>query len=144
MTVVLNLSENVEDRHSNSIALFKNGLRVTEPIPIPDDLKGKDLYPTVTFKNVRIAVNLGHEMDGRRAAELAGLTQRLPFTCRSLQRSAAEDISISPYFSKRLKEPEVIMMVGLPDQGVFDFVDYFMRLHPYQYTEISDRTMFEW
>ncbi|EEQ97909.1 hypothetical protein Pmar_PMAR025533 [Perkinsus marinus ATCC 50983] len=77
VTVVLNLSENVEDRHSNSIALFKNGLRVTEPIPIPDDLKGKDLYPTVTFKNVRIAVNLGHEMDGRRAAELAGLTQRL-------------------------------------------------------------------
>ncbi|KAF4701251.1 hypothetical protein FOZ62_006473, partial [Perkinsus olseni] len=82
--------------------------------------------------------------DGRRPAELAGLTQRLSFKCRSLQQSAAEDISVSPYFSNQPKEPEALMIVGLPDQGVFDFVDYFMKKNPYKYTEVSDRTMFEW
>ncbi|KAF4730020.1 phosphatase, partial [Perkinsus olseni] len=143
VTVVLNLGEDSDDRHSNSIALFKNGQRVTDPIPLPAELLGKDIFPTITFKNVRVAVNLGHSADGRRPAELAGLTQRLPFRCRSLQQSAAEDISVSPYFSNQPKEPEALVIVGLPDQGVFDFVDYFMRKNPYKYTEVSDRTMFE-
>ncbi|KAF4663979.1 phosphatase [Perkinsus olseni] len=136
VTVVLNLGEDSDDHHSNSIALFKNGQRVTDPIPIPAELLGKDIFPTITFKNVRVAINLGHSADGRRPAELAGLTQRLPFRCRSLQQSAAEDISVSPYFSNQPKEPEALILVGLPDQGVFDFVDYFMKKNPYKYTEI--------
>ncbi|KAF4670173.1 hypothetical protein FOL47_002160 [Perkinsus chesapeaki] len=144
VTVVLNLSEDFEDRHSQSIALFKNGVRVTEPISIPENLIGRDLYPTVTFKNVRIAVNLGHMEDSERAAEIGGLCRKLPFKCRSIQQSAEEDICVSPFFSNQPKEPEAVLIVGLPDQGVFDYVDYFMKENPYKYTEVSDRTMFEW
>ncbi|KAF4722493.1 hypothetical protein FOZ62_000103, partial [Perkinsus olseni] len=36
------------------------------------------------------------------------------------------------------------MVIGLPDEGVFDYVDYFLKQNPHKYVELSERTMFDW
>merc|ERR1712032_321334 len=68
-TVVLNLDE----KHAsfNTISVFKDGVRVCQPIPLPEPLKGKTLYPCVVFKNATLHVNFNEP-------SLASM----PFKCR--------------------------------------------------------------
>ena len=50
LAVVLNLEK--EGPFANTISLFSDGVRVSTPQALPVALRGKVLYPTVTFKNV--------------------------------------------------------------------------------------------
>ena len=51
-----------------------DGARVSEPQPLPDERKGKPLFPIVTYRNVTMQVNYG-------PAPLA----QLPIICQMLQ-----------------------------------------------------------
>merc|ERR1711879_1109494 len=56
----------------NTISLFVDGVRVSQPQALPDAMKGKVLYPSVTYRNVTLQVNFG-------AAPL----RALPFKCHT-------------------------------------------------------------
>merc|ERR1740117_1764761 len=72
LAVVLNLDK--KSPNANTISLFSDGVRVCQPLPLPDALKGKTLYPAFTFKNVTAHVNFGVEP-----------TVALPFKCHMIQ-----------------------------------------------------------
>merc|ERR1712151_591156 len=69
--------------NANTISLFKDGLRVSEPHALPADWKGKVLYPAVTFKGMAVRANFGPEP-----------ITPLPFKCRMVQSAAAEDVVV--------------------------------------------------
>merc|ERR1712032_1040330 len=95
-----------------------------------DVLKGKTLFPTVTYRNITLQLNFGTK-------PLAPL----PFQCTMVQAAAAADVE----FKAPPKDGKcnVMFPVGLPDTGVFDWADGFLQKNP-SYTEISDRKMLEW
>jgi len=59
-----------------------------------------------------------------------------------LAGAAAADVEASPCKASA-KKPEVILPVGLPSQGFFDWVDEFVEKNP-GYVELSDRKILEW
>ncbi|KAF4665124.1 hypothetical protein FOZ61_000164 [Perkinsus olseni] len=73
-----------------------------------------------------------------------GLLVPLPFKIRSFQQSSANDVCINPWYTSNNDHPEAVMVIGLPDEGVFDYVDYFLEQNPHKYVELSERTMFDW
>jgi len=130
VTVVLNMRET--GPNAMTVSLFKDGVRVAAPQPIPEVLRGKTLYPTVTFKNVSVQVNWGPRPFAP-----------LPFRCRMLQDAALEDVEVL-----RPREPEdgkfnILFPVCLPDNGTFHWCDWFLSQNPH-YTEISDRRIIDW
>jgi len=96
-------------------------------------LRGKPLYPTLTYRNMSVQVNLG----------VAPLVP-LPFKCRMVAEAALADVEVA----KETAAPadgkyEVVFPVGLPGQGYFDVVDQFLEKNP-NFHELSDRKIFEW
>mmetsp|Transcript_107201 Transcript_107201/g.169256 ORF Transcript_107201/g.169256 Transcript_107201/m.169256 type:complete len:972 (+) Transcript_107201:60-2975(+) len=129
-TVALLINLDEKSPNANTVSLFRDGSRISQPQKLPENLLGKALYPTITYKNVTVRVNLG-------ASPLAAL----PFSCHMLSDAAAADVEIA---APPADGPcEVIFPVGLPDQGLFDYVDAFVEQHP-KYTELSDRKILEW
>jgi len=126
--VLLNLDSS--SPNANTISLFINGERASQPTPLPDELVGKPLFPTITYKNVSLEVNLGPSPRAE-----------LPFKCRMLSAAAAADVeAVKPAASA--DKQTVVFPVGLPGQGYFDFVDGFAESGGY--TELSDRKIIEW
>ena len=76
----------------------------------------------ITSKNAKLTVNLG-----------AGLSKALPFACSTFADIATEDFQ-----RPADNETRVVVPVGFPGGGVFDFVDRFMEDNP-GYVELSDR-----
>uniref|UniRef100_A0A7S1RDC4 B30.2/SPRY domain-containing protein n=1 Tax=Alexandrium catenella TaxID=2925 RepID=A0A7S1RDC4_ALECA len=130
VAVLLNLDE--KSPNCNTVSLFKDGVRVSQPQPLPENLKGQALYPTVSFKQMTIHVNLGKE-------PLAPL----PFTCRMIKDASVKDAEVSPYTAPKDGKHEVVFPVGLPDEGAFDWLDMFHEKTP-GYTELSDRMVLDW
>mmetsp|Transcript_70689 Transcript_70689/g.133415 ORF Transcript_70689/g.133415 Transcript_70689/m.133415 type:complete len:916 (+) Transcript_70689:77-2824(+) len=119
---------------ANTISIFLNGVRAGKPQPIPAHLKGKALYPTLAFQNVTLAVNFGHQQR---------MLKALPFKCTmfgSMLQAHSEQASF-----ERPKDGkfQVVVPVGLPEEGFFDFVDRFVDAHP-GFEELSDRRLVEW
>ncbi|CAE6972650.1 Hnrnpu [Symbiodinium natans] len=129
VAVLLNLDQSSPNK--NTVSLFLNGTRQCPPQPIPEHLCGKPLYPTLSYKNVSVEVNFGPTP--RKA---------LPFSCHMLASAAAADVEASPCKAAN-KKPEVVLPVGLPSQGYFDWVDEFVERNP-GYVELSDRKILEW
>mmetsp|Transcript_61094 Transcript_61094/g.170901 ORF Transcript_61094/g.170901 Transcript_61094/m.170901 type:complete len:921 (+) Transcript_61094:98-2860(+) len=130
--ILLNLVEGAPNAFT--ISLFKDGKRVSKPLELPETFKGKALYPTLTFKNVTLAVDFGGP-DGKP-------TKPLPFAVRMLQDAAAEDAVENQ--SKAPEKPEALFPVALPDEGAFDFVDHILEKKPCKYVELSDRAVLQW
>jgi len=118
--------------NANTLSLFLNGNRACEPQQIPEDMLGKPLFPTITYKNVSLQVNFG-------PAPL----MPLPFKCNMLGSAATADVEVVSVPKPKDGKYNMILPVGLPDQGYFDWVDAFLEKHP-DYTEISDRKIIEW
>merc|ERR1712176_1578380 len=97
--------------------------------------KGKTLYPTLTFKNTAMQVNAGKTPW---ISRYQGKSKKNPI--RLIGDAAEEDVEVQ---EDQQKESEVLYPVGLPGQGVFSWVDNFLKEHP-QYTELSDRMLLEW
>ncbi|CAJ1363719.1 unnamed protein product [Effrenium voratum] len=128
VAVLLNLDE--ASPNKNTVSLFVNGQRASKPQPLAEHLCGKALYPTVSYRNVSLEVNLG---PAPRAA--------LPFSCHMVAAATQGDVVQTA--SKKLAKQECIFPVGLPEQGYFDWVDQFLQKNP-GYVELSDRKIIEW
>lgn len=128
--VLLNLDD--KSPNANTISLFRDGVRVCQPKPIPENLVGKPLFPTVTFKNMTLELNLG-------PTALAALE----FNCRMISGAAKADLKVLPSTKPADGKYEVVFPVGLPDRGLFDWVDSFLEENP-GYTELSDRRIIDW
>jgi len=125
--VLLNLDSS--SPNANTISLFINGERASQPLPLPAELVVKTLFPTITYKNVSLEVNLG---PSPRVA--------LPFKCRMLSDASAADVETVKQAAAT--KPTVVFPVGLPAQGFFDFVDGLAENN--SYTELSDRKIIDW
>jgi len=129
VAVLLNLDE--KSPNANTISLFKDGVRVSAPQPLPESLVGQTLYPTVSFKQMTLHVNFGAEP-----------MAPLPFTCRMVKDISQKDAAVTTYPSQGGKS-EVVFPIGLPDEGAFDWLDMFHEKNP-GYTELSDRMILDW
>eukprot|EP00929_Paragymnodinium_shiwhaense_P041190 TRINITY_DN213_c1_g1_i2.p1 TRINITY_DN213_c1_g1~~TRINITY_DN213_c1_g1_i2.p1 ORF type:complete len:750 (-),score=337.98 TRINITY_DN213_c1_g1_i2:95-2344(-) len=127
--VLLNLDG--KSPNANTISLFRNGERVSDPQPLPEALHGKVLFPHISYRNVTVHVNFG-----------AQLWKALPFKTTSLGAAAQADVKVEKPKAKGAK-PEVVFPVGFPEKGTFDWVDAFHQKNP-GYVEISDRKLVEW
>eukprot|EP00929_Paragymnodinium_shiwhaense_P082362 TRINITY_DN4338_c0_g2_i3.p1 TRINITY_DN4338_c0_g2~~TRINITY_DN4338_c0_g2_i3.p1 ORF type:complete len:813 (-),score=308.61 TRINITY_DN4338_c0_g2_i3:331-2769(-) len=128
VTVLLNLD--AASPNAYTISLFKKGVRLTQPQALPECMKGKVLYPTVTYRNVTLEANFGPEP-----------FCPLPFKCHMLGGAGKADVEVAA--KKKAGKCEVVYPVGLPDQGVFEWVDSFLQAHP-DYVELSDRSIVDW
>eukprot|EP00931_Biecheleriopsis_adriatica_P023799 TRINITY_DN1495_c0_g1_i1.p1 TRINITY_DN1495_c0_g1~~TRINITY_DN1495_c0_g1_i1.p1 ORF type:complete len:912 (-),score=269.55 TRINITY_DN1495_c0_g1_i1:83-2509(-) len=130
LAVVLNLDP--DSKNANTISLFKDGERISPPQELPEVLRGKVLFPTVTFKNTAIHVNFGP-------------TQHvpLPFKCKMIQEAALEDAEVVHYPSPPDGKYEVVFPVCMPDEGTFEWLEWFLQKNPH-FSEISDRKILDW
>jgi len=126
---ILNLDE--KSPNANTVSLFCNGSRICEPQPLPEALKGKPLYPAVTYRNVTLQVNFGPQP-----------MRQLPFKCSTWLEAAAEDCDVKRA-DPAAGPGEVLMPVGLPDEATFDWADQFLEKNR-SYVELSDRAILEW
>jgi len=130
LAVLLNLEKS--GPNSNTISLFRDGERISEPQPLPEGLRGKTLFPHVAFRNVSVQVHFGPQP-----------LSALPFNCRTLQGAAADDVVYAPSPAPKDGKYEVLMPVAFPDEGTFDWIDSFLAKNPH-YVELSDRKIYEW
>lgn len=130
---IVALLVNLDDKspNANTVSLFRDGVRVSNPQPLPDCLRGKTLFPTLTYRNVTLQVNFGPTH-----------FTRLPFVCRLLQDIALDDVRLAPPPARTVR-CAVVVPVGLPDTGVFDWADDFLEKNP-TYVELSDRKILQW
>lgn len=130
--VLLNL--NVGSPNANTVSIFLDGQRAGKPQPIPAHLRGRALFPALTFRNLTLAVNFG-----RKGVQL----KPLPFRCRLFAEIAEAHHEWAGHQQPQDGSLEVVVPVGLPDQGIFDYVDRFIEEHP-GFVELSDRKVAEW
>mmetsp|Transcript_69923 Transcript_69923/g.167840 ORF Transcript_69923/g.167840 Transcript_69923/m.167840 type:complete len:806 (+) Transcript_69923:48-2465(+) len=130
VAVVLNLDPKLEN--ANTISLFLDGVRAAPPQALPENLRGKALFPTITFKNVTAEVNFG-----------PSAITALPFNCRMVQDAATADVEMSPVKPPKDGKFEVVIPVGLPDTGMYDWASDFIAKNP-GYVEISERHILDW
>merc|ERR1711957_60752 len=109
-----------------------DGKRVSQPLPIPEKLLGKPLYPAVSFRCASLMVNFG-------PAPMAPL----PFACRTMNDLSAKDCVLDKAAPPKDGKYEVMLPVGLPDEGTFDWLDSFLAKNP-TYCELSDRAIVRW
>mmetsp|Transcript_50611 Transcript_50611/g.118217 ORF Transcript_50611/g.118217 Transcript_50611/m.118217 type:complete len:886 (+) Transcript_50611:111-2768(+) len=128
VALVLNLDS--KSPNSNTIALYKEGVRICKPQKLPECLVGKTLYPHVAYRNVSLRVNFGPEA-----------IKKLPFRCRTVQQ-AAKTHAETPKKSADSK-CEVVWPVAFPDEGTFEWLDQWLEKNP-SYVELSERKLIEW
>ncbi|CAJ1361575.1 unnamed protein product [Effrenium voratum] len=128
VALVLNLDE--DSPEANTLSIFRRGERACEPQKLPESLHGKTLFPTVTFKNMTLDVNFGPSPQCS-----------IECKCTMLQEAAdadMENVDLAPD-----GKPEVIFPLGLPDHGLFDWVDEFLKENP-RIVELSERRAVAW
>merc|ERR1719329_527326 len=125
--VLLNLDNGP---NNNTVSVFRDGKRISEPQALPENLQGQVLFPTITYRNVTLQVNFG-------PSPLAAL----PFKCNMLSDASEKDVQVTP--APKGGKCDVMFPVGLPDTGLFDWVDGFLAKNP-SYTELSDRKILDW
>lgn len=131
--VLLNLDEH--STVANTVSLFVDGVRVGPPQPVPGHLRGRALFPAVTFRGATLAVNLG-----RGGAQL----RALPFKCAMLGQVAEEHHeTLSVGSLKTSTTPEVLLPVGLPGQGLADITRKYREEHP-NVVEVSTEMFADW
>merc|ERR1712187_248202 len=132
-TVAVLLNRDKRSPNANTISLFVNGQRACQPQALPEGLQGKALFPAVTFRSMTVHMNFADEP-----------LEALPFKCRMIGAAAEGDVEIAPAPEKpKDGKYEVLCPVGLPEEGLFDWLDMFLKKNK-KYTEISDRAMQAW
>merc|ERR1712151_251477 len=116
----------------NTLSLFVDGVRASAPQAIPEEIRGKSLFPHVGYRGCTIQVHFGPEP-----------LRSLPFKCRTIQSAAASDVSKAKVAALVDGKHEVVFPVGFPDEGTFDWLDGFLEKNK-QYVEISDRKIIDW
>merc|ERR1712217_415273 len=130
LAVVVNLD--AKGPNANTDSLFCNGVRLSQPQVLPESMRGKELFPVVAFKNMLVHVNFGPH-------QLAAL----PFKCRMLGDASQKDATVTKEEAPKGGKQEVVVPVGLPDEGAFMWLDMWLQKNP-GYTELSDRSLLAW
>jgi hypothetical protein len=130
IAVVLNLD--AKSPNANTVALYKDGVAAGPAYPLPEELKGKALFPHVAYRGCSVRMNFGPTA-----------LKELPFKCRLLQSAAKDDVVVSATKDSKDAKYEVMVPVAFPDEGTFDWLDLFLEKNP-QYVELSDRKIIEW
>lgn len=130
VAVLLNLDK--KSPNCNTISIFKDGKRASQPQQLPESLQGKALFPAVTFRNMTVQVNFGPQP-----------VQPLPFKCSMVSAADKAHASLAAPYTPPGGKYEVLFPVSLPDQGTFDWLDLFLESHR-EYTELSDRAIMDW
>ncbi|CAE8581634.1 unnamed protein product [Polarella glacialis] len=116
--------------NANTVSIFRDGERLAEPQPLPEQLHGKPLFPHISFRNVSIQVNMGPTH-----------LKPLAFNCRMVQGAAYADTVEGP--RHKGDKFEILLPVAFPDEGTFDWLDDFLQKNP-SYVELSDRRIQDW
>jgi len=131
-TVAVLLNLDPKSPNAKTVSLFCDGQRISEPKPLPENLHGKTLFPHVSYRNVTLQVHMGPEP-----------MKALPFKCRSIGGAADADVVKEPKMEPKDGKYEVMIPVGFPDEGTFNWLDGYLQKNP-QYVELSDRKILEW
>merc|ERR1712203_647564 len=85
---VLGLLLNLDEASANcgTMSLFLNGARIAPPQELPEVLKGKALFPTITWRNLTVHTNFGPTP-----------LSSLPFRCRMFQDASEKDCNVKVY-----------------------------------------------
>merc|ERR1712048_782 len=119
--------------NANTVSLFKDGVRASQPQPLPESMKGKPLFPAVTFRNMTLRAHFGPTP-----------LQPLPFKCMCVGDAAKADVLVNKDEKpKKDQKYEVLFPVGLPEEGTYDWLDRFLAQNR-NYSEISDRAIIQW
>lgn len=119
--VLLNRVEGSEQ--NNTVSLFINGIRVSEPLKI--EAEGA-LYPHVVFKSCSLAANFKE------------VIRPLPFIVRPIADAAAEDVELSTVVESG--KPEVVFPIGWDVQ---EYVTEFAAKNP-AHEVLTSATLLEW
>eukprot|EP00439_Symbiodinium_sp_Y106_P004424 s1375_g1.t1 len=119
--LMLNLDQ--DSPEANTLSIFRNGVRACPPQKLPEGLTTKTLFPTVTFKNMTLLVNFGPTPQ-----------------CKDV---GDEDMEVIESEDFAARKPEVLFPLGLPDHGLFDWVDQFLQENP-RIAELSERKAIAW
>lgn len=130
MAVLLNLDAKSDNK--NTISLFKDGVRVSDPKPLPEALQGKTLYPHVSYRCVSVQLNFG-----------TTAISSLPFKCRTLGAAANSDTAKVKSSVPKDGKYEILVPVAFPDEGTFEWADSYLEKNP-KFVELSDRKILEW
>eukprot|EP00927_Polykrikos_kofoidii_P053918 TRINITY_DN48438_c0_g1_i1.p1 TRINITY_DN48438_c0_g1~~TRINITY_DN48438_c0_g1_i1.p1 ORF type:complete len:747 (+),score=169.75 TRINITY_DN48438_c0_g1_i1:333-2243(+) len=128
--VLLNLDAG--SPNANTISVFRNGERASEPQRLPEQLKGETLFPHVSFRNVTLEINFGPEP-----------IKPWPFVCSALQGAAQDDVVVKKYPAPKDGKHTVVFPVGWPDEGTFAWLEHFLEKNP-DFVELSDRSIIDW
>lgn len=114
--VLLNtLEEEIRDTgkvNSNTISLFINGERASEPIPLPTDMVGKVLFPHISFKHCTVHTNFGP------------LMKPLPFTAHTFAQAATTELERSKCGDDaETITPKAVLPIGQQEGWVKEFVE---------------------
>eukprot|EP00397_Hematodinium_sp_SG-2012_P017401 GEMP01017792.1.p1 GENE.GEMP01017792.1~~GEMP01017792.1.p1 ORF type:complete len:658 (+),score=204.29 GEMP01017792.1:92-2065(+) len=118
------LNREAKSPQNNTISLFINGERKTEPQKFSEDMG--PLFPHVIFKGCSVTTNFRKTM------------KKLEFTVRMIGDAAAPDVEKSTVVP--ITEPEVVFPIGF---DVNDYIKEFAAAHP-NYTVITSETMRAW
>jgi len=129
--VLVNLDE--KSGNSSTVSLFRNGARHSAPHKLPQTLSNKALFPAVSWRNMTLHMNFGPTPHAP-----------LPFSVRMYQDAAEKDaVALKALPAPKDGKYELMVPVGLPDEGTFNWLDLFLEKNP-QYAELSDRMIIDW
>jgi hypothetical protein len=129
-TVAIVVNLDAASANADTVSVFVNGVRRCQPQKLPEAWKGKALFPIVVYRNVTMQVNFGSQP-----------AHKMPFACRLLSDAAKDDVEVAK--APAGGQQELLLPVGMPEEGLFDWVDDFLVKNP-AYTELSARKMLEW
>jgi hypothetical protein len=130
--ISLNLDSSSD--HCNTFSVFQNGRRICAPVKIPEAMKGKVLFPYISLRQAAVVMNFGKP--GARPQK------EIPFKARMLGDAANDDVKENKVAAPKDGKFEVVIPVGLPNEGTFDFLDCsFYPKSKLVYTELSDRML---
>lgn len=132
MGVVLNLDS--RSPKANTISLFRDGKRICEPQVLPEALRGKTLFPTVTFRNAALQCSFGPQA-----------IASLPFACRLWSDVAREDAVVAEEAAAAGEGGrfEAVFPVCLPEEGGREWLEDFLAKNP-RHAEVSHRMLATW
>lgn len=128
--ILLNMDSASPNAYTMSI--FRDGVRIAEPQPLPEKLRTQALFPAVSYKGAMLRLNFSGQP-----------IKPLPFSCRMMQDIAEADSEVVVAAEPENGRYEVVFPVALPDEGSFEWVDQFLAKNP-KYVELSHRTIIDW
>mmetsp|Transcript_63019 Transcript_63019/g.114517 ORF Transcript_63019/g.114517 Transcript_63019/m.114517 type:complete len:747 (+) Transcript_63019:15-2255(+) len=129
--IVLNLDK--DSPNAFTASLFRNGVRASAPQSLPEALHSQALFPAVSFVGATLRVNL----DGP-------FLRPPPFRCLSVQEAALEDCKVTEAAAALQDgKHEILLPVGLPDEGIWKWIDRFLEDHK-DYYELSRKIILQW